>query len=436
MATSMLGQKQADDQAAAAAKAAKGQNAQLQKEIDHRSPPPKKEQVIGPGAPIYSDAAGMDFDGSQGVDNIPGTFEVWSVGGQLMLVWMQPTLSGEEVPLAYSVTAEQIRLHWGGSISSNPVETFNDASFASLGGLFVGSFVELNNPDSHPFDTWLNEMVEQAGVYPWLLDPEIMSVTAAAWLEGRSATLAELASTSWWQEHSQAERDWMVFSHSDPEGAADRMQDNRITILDMLNEAGINNPPGALVDLIADHFTTGLWTQVYAQNQVDLLADPQKQGDLDDLLTGYATDGGLDTTNSRRDDVRAMVRRWLGPMHGNWDDAQIDQWAGRLRNDPEGASALTEMLARHRLALFPEYEDGSLTYEDIAGPWRGLVNQSWGQEPDETDGFFNNIIRTNDSFTASKMLREEGLKRQIGKVGTDATADLMESFGGNVIRVQ
>ncbi len=390
----------------------------------------------GGGFDFGIDSGGTDFSGNDlGVDFIPAQFELWMIAGQLHMVYFQPTLGGETIPLAYSVTAEQLRNHYGSDYPTNAVETWDQASFDSLGGLAVGTFVELNNPDSDPFDTWLTEMAEQATIFPWLMDPEIMAITAAAWLEGRSASLAELASTEWWRTHAQSERDWMVLSNSDPSQAFDRMQDNRILMNEMFSQAGIANPPGALIDLIADQFTTGLWTEVYAQNQIALMADPFKQGTLDPLLENFNS-GDLDSNTTRRDRVKELVRRWLGPMHGDWDDDLLDQWGGRLRNDPEGETALTELLSRHRLALFPEYQDGSLTYEDIASPWRGLVGSVWGQQPDETDGFFNQIVRSNDAQTATQMLREEGLKRQIGKVGLDATADLMQSFGGNVIRVQ
>ncbi len=396
---------------------------------------PREDDLGASAGPVFGPPGAINNDDAVAVDRIPPTFKLWSVGGKLFMVFQQPTPSGEFVPLAYAVTPSQLRKHFGAGTNTSPFRTFTDEAFASMGGLAVGDFLDLNNPSSNPFDTWVDKLVEQSLIYPWLLDPEIMSITAAAWLEGRSATLAELASTNWWRTHSEQQRNWLSFSNSDPTGAMQRMKDNRILVADQLRAAGINNAPGALVDLIADNFTMGDWTQTFANNQIAILSDPSRTGELDASIVALQLQG-LDTNQARTDSVRREVRKWLGPMHGNWTEDQINDWASFVRNDPDGQARLTELLSSQRMALFPEYEDKSLTYEDIASPWRAMVFNEWGQRPDEMDPFFSNIIRMNDAFSAQKALRTEGLNRNNGKVGLAATADLLSSFGGNVIRTQ
>ncbi|MCH7720959.1 MAG: hypothetical protein IH988_08220 [Planctomycetes bacterium] len=46
------------------------------------------------------------------------------------------------------------------------------------------------------------------------------------------------------------------------------------------------------------------------------------------------------------------------------------------------------MLQSQRLALFSNYTDESLTYEDIASPWRNYATSIWGQQLDETTDLF------------------------------------------------
>ncbi|MFO7165527.1 MAG: hypothetical protein DIU75_019605, partial [Mycolicibacterium hassiacum] len=142
---------------------------------------------------------------------------------------------------------------------------------------------------------------------------------------------------------------------------------------------------------------------------------------------------GLDRTREREDEVRQMIQRWLGPAYAaNWTDQHIAEWAGRLRNDPDAKQELEDVLRKHRMALFPEYDNPNLTYEDIAAPWRGVVQQIWGQTADETDPLFMRIVRTNDLATAEQILRTEGLRRGIGTVVNDVMAAATSAFGGGV----
>lgn len=369
---------------------------------------------------------------AQDLHQVPPGMEVWDVAGTHYLVRLIPD-TDPPIPLAWLVETSADREALG--IDPKKVDrTFKSyGDFLKTGALRHGMSRELLNTTEDPWDSIKSNYATEVKVKPWLADPEIMSIWLAAALEGRSITDAELQGTDWWRTHTEQERQWLSLNASDPATADRLIADNRSQVADLFRQAGVANASDDLVQQIADNWTTGKWSQVYATKQIGLLADPYAEGNLDADLRGLR--GGLDTTRDREDRVRATVNEWLGPAFGSqFTDRQIAKWAGRLRNDPDAQIELEETLKRQRMALFPEYENPNLTYEDIAAPWRQVWQQTWGGTADETDSLFTEIVRANDLATARKRLLQEGLKRNVKTVVQDASSAVGAAFGGSMRR--
>lgn len=366
----------------------------------------------------------------QDLHQVPPGAEVWEVEGRHFLVWYVP-FTDPPVPLAWFVSSSEERKALG--IDTNKIDRKFKSwdQFYATGVLRHGDTRELVNTRVHPWELLKQHYEQEVAIKPYLADPEILALWAAAMMEGREITEGELKTTNWWRTHSQAEREWLLLNASDPATADRLIRDNRLRVADLLRSSGVANASEALINLIADNWTQGKWTEVYALQQIRLLADPYAEGELDPELRGMTE--GLDRTREREDEVRQMIQRWLGPAYAaNWTDQHIAEWAGRLRNDPDAKQELEDVLRKHRMALFPEYDNPNLTYEDIAAPWRGVVQQIWGQTADETDPLFMRIVRTNDLATAEQILRTEGLRRGIGTVVNDLVASATSAFGGGV----
>ena len=366
----------------------------------------------------------------QDLHQVPPGAEVWEVEGRHFLVWYVP-FTDPPVPLAWFVSSSEERKALG--IDTNKIDRKFKSwkQFYATGVLRHGDTRELVNTRVHPWELLKQHYEQEVAIKPYLADPEILALWAAAMMEGREITEGELKTTKWWRTHSQAEREWLLLNASDPATADRLIRDNRLRVADLLRSSGVANASEALINLIADNWTQGKWTEVYAMQQIRLLADPYAEGELDPELRGLT--GGLDRTREGEDEVRQMIQRWLGPAYAaNWTDQHIAEWAGRLRNDPDAKQELEDVLRKHRMALFPEYDNPNLTYEDIAAPWRGVVQQIWGQTADETDPLFMRIVRTNDLATAEQILRTEGLRRGIGTVVNDVMAAATSAFGGGV----
>lgn len=377
--------------------------------------------------------------GTQDLNQVPPNLEVWQVGSQLYLV-RRVTEFGVEPPIfLYWSISEADKEALGITTIDHRFDT--ERVFARTGALNMGDSRELVNTTEDPVDQVLSAYETEVRVKPWLADPEILSLWIGAALEGRGITEAELHGTEWWRSHSRTERAWLSLNASDPTTADNLIADNRARVAQLFADAGVDNASADLINLVADKWTTGSWTEVYATNQIRLLADPFLEGDLDPDLADSRS--GLDTTREREDEVRSLISRWLGPqLAGYYDDTFIGTWASRLRENPDARVELEDFLRRQFQTHINVTRDGervygddaALTYDDVAGPWRGLWQQTWGQLPDESDELFLRLVRTNDLATASRLLREEGLKRGNATVAQNLLSDLDSAFGGQIRR--
>lgn len=391
-------------------------------------------QVTDPSRPFP-----IRTDRSQPQDllNVPGGAEVWVVGtGGWFLVYNAPG-TNPPVPMAWAIRdPDQLKAVFGDQGPVGDRYLTEDEFYNHSGAIEFGYADELANQSEHPFQTFIADFEKEAAIRPWLKDPEVLALTTMALLEGRQVSEAELKNTEWWRSHTEGERQWLTQSASDPATAQQVVDDRRRAVRAALTKAGVSSPPDSIVNLIADRWTFGQWTESKMLEQVQKLADPMAGGTLDADLAGIAARDPLHTIASDTRKVKESVAKWLGPAFaGQWSDAQLANWAGRLRNDPNAEADLEKLLQGQRLALFPEYADPNLTYDDIAGPWRGVVNQVWGQTADETDPLFPRIVRMNDLASAEQTLRTEGLKRGIGKVANDALSATTDALGGGVRKV-
>lgn len=129
-----------------------------------------------------------------------------------------------------------------------------------------------------------------------------------------------------------------------------------------------------------------------------------------------------------------MVTRWLGEYHARgWSDDALREWGRRIKTSEAERLLFEDTLRGQRLALFPEYDNPDLTYDDIASPWRQTATSAWGQSIDESDPFFLKLVRTNDAVQADQMLRAEGMRRGIGAVVNRAVSDAASEFGGGQV---
>ena len=315
--------------------------------------------------------------------------------------------------------------------------------------IVAGNTAELpgNDPNTnqapHPFLSFVDNLTTQAQIAPWLLDKQSISLLAEAALEGREVSEAEWRVTDWYQEHSEAERDWLRLYNADPSTATAQKNDYKIQVSRALQAAGVTGgfdsatgqekaPPDALVSWIADKWVSGTWSESQTSEQIALFADPFKSGVRDTEFTTYLSTAGVDgleRTAEKEDRVRQLYTQYLGPVFGKLSDAEVSQKAGRLRNDTDYEAALIEQLKNNRLGLFPKYTNPELTYEDIVTPWRNLTTSVWGEAADETQSWWQDMVGTNDFTSGTATLRSKGLEMGNNQVTIEATEALQSALG-------
>jgi len=376
-------------------------------------------------------------------NNIPINALYWKVGDDSYIVYEVPGSNGElyegsPIFLAYELQGND--LYQAGLITQGMDEPqFNaimDQAFFDSIAVVTGNTDQLTADIDNPFASFVETISEQAQVAPWITDPEMLELIAEAAVEGRTVSDAEWQTTTWYQTHSESEREWLRTFYADPSTAAQTITDGQIAVGNALQAAGVSNAPEALVNWIADKFVTGQWTQNYTTEQISLFADPYAEGKRDTDFESYLTSTaitGVDRTSQREAEVRQLYSQYLGPVLGKITDGEAAEIAGKLRNDPDYRDQLVAGLKQSRLAAFSAYTNPELTYEDIARPWRNLTASVWGQAADETQGWWQDMIKTNDFAQAEETLRTKGLELDITQVTQDATTALTQALGqGNI----
>jgi len=255
---------------------------------------------------------------------------------------------------------------------------------------------------------------------------------AQALVEGREVTEAELKTTGWWKGNNDQQRKWAELYHGDPSTAEQYRDSQKLTYAQYMRDNGLDSIDPALSNWMADQVTMGEWSSEEFERQVQLMSDEYFAGTpLRADLQARIDDTGLswETTNDKENEVRSLVDRWLGTNFGSWDDPTVATWAGRLRNETDGAEALTEILKDQREALFPGY-DREADYETIASPWRNMIRNVWGEVPNDSDTMLHDVIRMNDAGEAGKFLTREGLNRGNTSVVNSVQGALLGAFGG------
>lgn len=372
-------------------------------------------------------------------NNIPENGLLWNVNGQNYIVYEVPGANGElydgnPIYMAYEVKDNDLISAGILSPESNvpqPNATMDKAFFDSI-AIVTGNTDQLSADIDNPFASFVETIGEQAQVAPWITDPEMIALIAEAAVEGREISDAEWQTTNWYQTHNESEREWLRTYYADPSTATQLTTDAQIAVANSLQAAGVSNAPEALINWVAGKFVSGEWSQTYTTEQISLFADPYATGKRDVQFENYLSSTaltGVDRTTEREREVQELYTKWLGPTLGKLTDKEKAEIAGRLRDDPDYQDQLVQSLKQSRLAAFSNYTNPELTYEDIARPWRNLTASVWGQTADETQGWWQEMMKSNDFAKAQNTLREKGLELDITQVTQDATQALQQALG-------
>ena len=372
-------------------------------------------------------------------NNIPINGLLWNVDGINYIVYEVPGADGElydgnPIYMAYEVVNND--LYQAGLISKGvtppTANWIGGKAFFDTVAIVTGNTDQLTQLIDNPFSSFVETVGEQAQIAPWITDREMVALLSEAAVEGREVSDAEWQTTNWWKTHSQNERQWLRTFYGDPATAAQVISDGENAIANSLRAAGVSNAPEALVNWVANKYVTGEWTQNYTTEQISLFADPYASGKRDVQFENYLSSTaltGVDRTTEREREVRELYGKWLGPTLGKLTDQETAEIAGRLRDDPDYQDQLVQSLKQSRLAAFSNYTNPELTYEDIARPWRNLTTSVWGQTADETQGWWQEMVKSNDFAKAQTTLREKGLEQDVTQVTLDATEALQQALG-------
>lgn len=377
-------------------------------------------------------------DGDARFIGLGGNPEIWynSDTGDSYIVHFVP---GTEppIPMYWRIESDEHLQAYFGEAEVMYDRVLTNADMEAAGSLYQGLNTELVDRDGDPMVGIIDRIERDMAVRPYLKDPEVSAIIIAAALEGVAPSQTEFEQTEWWRTHTDGERAWLVKSASDPATAQQALEAGRLQVKQMLEEAGVYAPPDELVQYMADMWTMGTWDNAMLADQVNVVADPSYNGVMEDGLQSVVDEiesGGtaIDTTTDEVKWVADTARRWLGPTYGALTEEQINEIAGRIRNDPNYRDEWLASLQQQRVTLFPAYTDSLASYDEIAQSWRSVYFQTLGENADEQTTLFQNIVQQNDLATARQQLRQYGLESGNKKVTTEALDSFARQFGYGV----
>jgi len=405
----------------------------------------EQESTVGPGTVVSNQL--NEFN------NIPQGSILIEAAGQMYLGYQVPgaygqIYDGNAMFMLYEVLGNDLVeagiISPGGSPQVNVI--LGSKTDLNQYGLIVGGTDEISDDVEHPFIKFVENFENGKRINPWLNDTRINPNSGVTYqqeaieflseqaIEQWSAeeTQARFEGTAWYQQSTSTQRQWLTTQLTQPQTASQLLGDKQLEVKAQMESSGIESPPDALINYFAEKSVTGTWTDLYTTDQIALLADPYKPGARDTNLINFIEGvgvGSLNRTAVAEKEVQDMYRQYLGPSLGNASATEISEKAGQLRNNPDAANELKSYLEQQRLAMFPNYTNPTLRYNDIVQPYKNLVNQVWGQEADETSDWFIQMVQNNNIESAYKTLRDKGIELEIERVQNQALQDLESAIG-------
>jgi hypothetical protein len=415
---------------------------------DEKVPPPGDEGPP-PGDPVPPPVVVAEEKVSSLFGRLGG--QIWNVGGQKYVAFDIPQTG---LSMAYTATDEQINNFF---TVDKPQEQTIDLNSEKWNSTFQsGNIVEvdINNMEATGVQDAPGGFFEQIAsnfdkvkeVRPWMEDDEMYSLWLESIVENREIADFEWEGTEWWQTHTQEERSWLLLSQDKdlsklPADAEALLKNNRIKARETLRQNGVSNPDQVtfngetLTQWFGNKLTTGTWTELTWLNQAKALGDPLSGIQREDALTSWLEGSEAQPTETQAGyaTAQALTEEWLGPLYGTFEQADIDKYAGIIRNaeSPEvGAQQVRDSLKNIRKVLFStDVYDENLTYEEIAQPWRNFSFQLLGERVDEKSTDWIEVLNANDQATATQVLTTHGLNSG-NKTIMDKVTDDVGSFLG------
>ena len=373
--------------------------------------------------------------------------QIWNVGGQKYVAFDIPQTG---LSMAYTATDEQINNFF---TVDKPQEQTIDLNSEKWNSTFQsGNIVEVDVDNMEAsgiggfFEQIASNFDKVKEVRPWMEDDEMYSLWLESIVENREIADFEWEGTEWWQTHTQEERNWLLLSQDKdlsklPADAEALLKNNRIKARETLRQNGVSNPDQVtfngetLTQWFGNKLTTGTWTELTWLNQAKALGDPLSGIQREDALTSWLEGSEAQPTETQAGyaTAQALTEEWLGPLYGTFEQADIDKYAGIIRNaeSPEvGAQQVRDSLKNIRKVLFStDVYDENLTYEEIAQPWRNFSFQLLGERVDEKSTDWIEVLNANDQATATQVLTTHGLNNG-NKTIMDKVTDDVGSFLG------
>ena len=378
--------------------------------------------------------------------------QIWERDGNKYVVWQIP-----DTMMYMRYLASDTELDMLYNVRPKPGVTVPTDDMWSRSSYF-GTAIELDEKTittgESPFFGFVDSFDKATLGRPWLkTDDGMFKLWVEGFVEDREILEEEWANTDWWNNSTKEQRDWLLTSKgraiNDPDLPADAkvlLEENRYRWRELMKDAGISNVDmikdangTTLSEFFGDMITFGDFTDALALEQVEALSDRTSGIQVDERITNWLSGKGtVQQTKEGYAAVQTLAERWLGPAYGKLDEATLAHYASLIRNaesDEVGQFEVGEKLKAARKALFStDMYDETLTYDDIATPWRNWSFNYLGERMNETSDSFMQILQANSQEDAQSIATVYGLNTDNETIYDKVTNDLIEAIGADVQR--
>lgn len=285
-----------------------------------------------------------------------------------------------------------------------------------------------------PYEYLVETIKEEAKTAPWLLSTDkdgnydYLAVAIEAAQEGRVPRDSELMNTTWYREHTAAERKAVKLKAQDPAQYNANFQSEYEKVVSDMMLAGFQDLDPDLINVLVSNSVNG--TPGY--EDLDLIYDKIKNPRLPGILPPevQAAISGEDievivATQSIATDIDGI----LGP--GASDNLNLRDIANEKEANPLWyTETYLPSLEDSFISAHPQYKGTNVRKYSTAAPqWRYEFKNIVGQDPDETSSEWSRFIATNDIKEREDIAFEIAAELGTQTYQDKAIADLQSVFG-------
>lgn len=227
---------------------------------------------------------------------------------------------------------------------------------------------------------------------------------------------------------------WTEYSQDEDSFNA-KINDYKLQLQKHVNAKG-GGLSNAAITYAANEWAWGRWSAAKATQQVDKAIDSYAFGDLDAGFAGVIGGEGFAEVTLQENEVQELIDTYLPIELQKAYTDKLQEYAGKIRNNPGFKNELIEQMKSERHALYPQY-DKNLAWSNILSGKKSAAARIWDVDINtikSDDPIILKLLGENKPENEAEILRGEGFQRGYSGVIRNYNNALTNAFGTGVVK--